>query len=301
MGTVEASSAAGPVTRFGQLEAVSSCMRELFETLERVAASDLHVLLVGEAGTEKEAIARAIHEKSARGARPFVVLDGSGVQDSEELSAGLERAEGGTLFLAHVDGLLAEPQARLARALSQHSARQDGSEPALRGAPRLLSSTTQDLRTSVQQQEFSGDLYFQLTGALVSVPPLRARPEDLRLLVQSLLAKLGHPNTGITNGALALLELRCWPGNLLELENALRLALAFADGGELEARHFRFDDETDDAALARLPLGGQPLARLERAAILQTLALTRGAKSRAARLLGIAVSTLYDKLKKYEL
>jgi len=135
------------------------------------------------------------------------------------------------------------------------------------------------------------------------VPSLRRRLDDLPYLVPSLLSSLGRPDLVVAESAYAVLQSHSWPGNVRELKNALACALAFVDPGAhaLEASHLRLLKATEDDAsrLDNLPLGGQALEQIERVAIRQTMAQTDGNKMYAARTLGIAVSTLYEKLKKY--
>jgi DNA-binding NtrC family response regulator len=141
-----------------------------------------------------------------------------------------------------------------------------------------------------------------LAGALVRVPALRERLDDLPLLVPRLLSDLGRSDLRVADSTLQALKAHAWPGNVRELKNVLAYAMAFVDGSVLEARHLRFLGTAQNACpLEHLPLGGQTLEQIERAAIKQTLVQTSGNKVHAARTLGIAVSTLYEKLKKYQI
>jgi len=156
---------------------------------------------------------------------------------------------------------------------------------------RVVAATNRDLRADV--------------AAGRSVPPLRKRLDDLPQLVYSLLADLGQPDLRVSDAAFMALRAHAWPGNVRELKNALACAIAFVEPGAvvLEQKHLRLLHETrsDTSNLDGLPLAGQALERIERAAIRQTLAQAEGNKMYAARALGIAVSTLYEKLKKYGL
>jgi DNA-binding NtrC family response regulator len=169
---------------------------------------------------------------------------------------------------------------------------------------RIVAATNRDLGALVAAKQFRQDLYFRLAAAIVRLPALRERLEDIPLLAPRLLQDLGRGDVVLTETTLAALRAHQWPGNVRELRNVLACALAFVDpgSGALEPRHLRFiDAPTDEVVLDRLPLGGHPLAQLERAAIRQTLHAARGNKVQAARTLGIAPSTLYEKLKKYGL
>jgi len=307
-------------TEFGTLRAASSSMCELFTLLTRLAPTEITVTLIGETGTGKDVLARAIHAESLRAAGPFAVFDCGAVApnlvESElfghergsftgalaSYAGAFERANGGTLFLDEVGELPLDLQPRLLRALENRSVRRVGGTTDKPIDLRVIAATNRDLKVRVAKSLFREDLYFRLAAAVVPVPPLRARLEDLATLVPELLASLGHPDVAVGPEVFEALRGRSWPGNVRELKNTLACAMTFVEAGRLEEDHLRLSPPgVDESDLDRLPLGGQPLARIERAAIKQTLALTGGMKARAAQSLGIAVSTLYDKLKKYEL
>ena len=167
---------------------------------------------------------------------------------------------------------------------------------------RILAATNRDLGALVAARQFRQDLYFRLSAAIVSLPPLRERLGDLPHLVTRLLADLGREDIGVIEETLNVLRSHPWPGNVRELKNVLACAIAFVDTGTLQPRHLRFvDPPAEQTMLDRLPLGGHALHVLERAAIKQTLARVSGNRVHAARTLGIAPSTLYEKLRKYEL
>jgi DNA-binding NtrC family response regulator len=305
---------------FGKLEASSTAMREVFTLLRRLAPTEITVTLIGETGTGKDVLARAIHAASARSEAPFVVFDCGAVAPNlveSELfghergsftgamashAGAFERAHGGTLFLDEVGELPLDLQPRLLRALENRSVRRVGGTVDRPVDLRIVAATNRDLKVRVTKNLFREDLYFRLAAAVVPVPPLRARLEDLALIVPQLLASLGQGDVRIDPQVFDALRAQSWPGNVRQLKNAIACALTFVDAGVLEAEHLRLSPpELDESDLDRLPLGGQSLAAIERAAIKQTLALTGGMKARAAQALGIAVSTLYDKLKKYEI
>jgi transcriptional regulator with PAS, ATPase and Fis domain len=214
-----------------------------------------------------------------------------------------ERAHGGTLFLDEIGEMPVELQPRLLRALESRSVRRVGGKQERKIDVRIVAATNRDLRNDVANGKFREDLFFRLAVAVVPVPALRRRLDDLPYLVPSLLSALGRPDLGVTDSAFAVLQSHSWPGNVRELKNALACALAFVDPGAhtLDPSHLRLLKATEDDAsrLDNLPLGGQCLEHIERAAIRQTMAQTDGNKTYAARTLGIAVSTLYEKLKKY--
>jgi DNA-binding NtrC family response regulator len=303
--------------RLGSLTALSPLMYEVFALVERFAPTGITVLLSGETGTGKDVLAHALHRASAAAAGPFVVFDCGAVPpnlvESElfghergaftgalaEHTGAFERARGGTLFLDEIGELPLDLQPRLLRALDSRSVRRVGGTRDRRVDVRIVAATNRDLPAQVAGKQFREDLYFRLAGAQIHLPPLRDRLEDLALLVPRILEDLGRHETRLGEGTLAALSAHTWPGNVRELKNTLACALAFVDAGVLEPRHLRFVAAAPENPLDRLPLGGHTLKALERAAIKQALILHGGSRVRAAKALGIAASTLYEKLKKH--
>jgi DNA-binding NtrC family response regulator len=276
-------------------------MKHAFALLARVASTEVTIVLIGEPGTGKRVLARTVHELSARASRPFVTHDCS--EDAHSLlsdTGPLEQARGGTLFLREIGALPLDLQQRLLRVLEQRAGSGPGSQTG--HELRLMASSTSDLRARVSAGLFRDDLYLGLASASVLVPPLRERREDVPSLVSDLLRGLGRPEVGVSADVFELLDTRTFPGNVRELKNALACALPYVEASALEARHLLLAASAfEEPDLDRLPLGGTTLEQLERAAIKQTLARLGGVKSKAAQALGIAVSTLYEKLKKYGL
>jgi DNA-binding NtrC family response regulator len=294
-------------------------MRRVFELLDPLARAEVTITLTGETGTGKDVLARAVHERSARQDGPFVVFDcgavAANLAESELLGhergaftgavaahrGAFERADGGTLFLDELGELPLDLQTRLLRVLSNSSLRRVGGTRDLPVNVRVVAATNRDLLAEVAAGRFRQDLYFRLATAVVHVPPLRDRLDDIPLLVTRLLEDLDRPDVQLDPAALALLASRNWPGNVRELKNNLAFALAFLDGPILEARHFVTHNVPEAKVdLTHLPLGGLKLESIERVAIKQTLDQARGNKTRAAQMLGIAPSTLYEKLKRYQ-
>jgi len=311
-----------PVRTFGPLAAVSPAMHEVVDLLDRFARTHVTVTLLGETGTGKDIVAHALHSESARANGPFVVFDCGAVApnlaESELLghergaftgavsahAGAFERANGGTLFLDEIGELPLDLQPRLLRVLEGRRVRRVGGTKDRPLDVRIICATHRDLRAGVTAGLFRQDLYFRLAAAVVAMPPLRDRLEDLPLLARSLLDDLGYGNLKIGESTLRVLGAHTWPGNVRELKNALACAAAFVDGsGALDSHHLRLlsSDREEQSGIDRLPLGGQTLERIERVAIQQTMARTEGNKVHAAHALGIAVSTLYEKLKKYDL
>jgi len=297
----------------------SPAMRRVFELLNPLARAEVTITLTGETGTGKDVLARTVHERSSRQEGPFVVFDcgavAANLAESELLGhergaftgavaahrGAFERANGGTLFLDEIGELPLDLQTRLLRVLSNSSVRRVGGTRDLPVDVRVVAATNRDLLAEVAAGRFRQDLYFRLATAVVHVPPLRDRIEDIPVLVARLLEDLDRGDVEVSRGAIELLSSRSWPGNVRELKNNLAFAMAFLDGPVLEARHLVMpsipESKTD---LTQLPLAGIKLESIERVAIEQTLGQTKGNKARAAQMLGIAPSTLYEKLKKYQ-
>ena len=304
-----------------KLVAASSSMSRVLELLEPLARAEVTVTLIGETGTGKDVLARTIHQQSSRRDGPFVVFDcgavAANLAESELLGhergaftgavgthvGAFERAHGGTLFLDEIGELPLELQTRLLRLLGNSSVRRVGGTEDRPFDVRIVAATNRDLQTEVSAGRFRRDLYFRLAAAVVQIPPLRERIEDIPALSARLLEDLGRGDVRISQDALQALASRSWRGNVRELKNTLACAIAFLDGALLEARHLIVPSPGEDPeqeSVDQLSLGGLKLACIERAAIEQTLRLTAGNKARAAELLGIAPSTLYEKLKKYQ-
>jgi two-component system NtrC family response regulator len=300
--------------------AVSRAMNEMFSVIGRLAPTDVTVTLTGETGTGKDVFAHLVHDLSPRATRPFVVFDCGAVPanlvESElfghergaftgahaEHPGAFERAAGGTLFLDEIGELPLELQPRLLRALDNRLVRRVGGTKDRKVDVRIIAATNRDLGALVAAKQFRQDLYFRLAAAVVNLPPLRERLDDLPILVPRLLKDLGRDEVRVADPTIEALRAHLWPGNVRELKNVIACSLAFVEAGVLEPRHLRFiAPPAEEAALDRLPLGGHSLVSLERAAIRQTLLAARGNKVHAAKALGIAPSTLYEKLKKYGL
>jgi DNA-binding NtrC family response regulator len=310
-------------TRFGPAVGASPPMRRLFALFARLASTELGITLIGETGTGKDVLARAIHEASPRAARPFVVFDCGAVAPSlieselfghekgaftgavAERQGAFERAHGGTLLLDEIGELSIDLQPKLLRALEQRCVRRVGGSEDIEVDVRILAATNRDLEKAVRAGKFREDLFFRLSAAMLDVPPLRERKEDLPALAAHFLAESGRSLT-LAPETLAALASYDWPGNVRELRNAIAGALAMADGPTLLPEHLVFFRRqparaTTPATAVPAVAAGPSLEHAERAAIEQALQQAGGNKTRAARALGIASSTLYEKIKKYAL
>jgi DNA-binding NtrC family response regulator len=313
---------AGVPSSFGPAIGTSVAMRRLFALLTRLAPTELTVTLIGETGTGKDVLAQAIHAASARANQPFVVFDCGAVAPTlieSELfghekgaftgavsarQGAFERAHGGTLFLDEIGELSLELQPKLLRALEQRKVRRVGGAQDLPFDIRVIAATNRDLEAEVGRGLFRQDLFFRLSAAVLRVPPLRERLEDLPALVTRFLADAGGKLTAAPE-TLEVLAAYEWPGNVRELKNAIAAAAAVADSAVLAPKDLMFFRPQKAAArapsAASLPLAGQSLEALEKAAIEQTMRHCGGNRTKTAKALGIAASTLYEKIKKYGL
>jgi two-component system response regulator HydG len=267
---------------------------------------DVPVLIVGETGTGKGFVARRIHDRSARTALPFVEINGASLSatfleselfghergaftDAKQAKRGLLEVAGrGTLFLDEVGELVMDVQPKLLKVLEERSFRRLGGTTELPSEARVLAATNQPLEQRMREGRFRADLFYRLQVLTLTLPPLRDRPGELATLAQSFLPR----GARLSTGALRSIERYAWPGNVRELKNTLWRAALLAEGAEIEARHLSLPDSSG----APSPAPPVTLAEAERAAILAAMDATGGNRVQAARRLGIARSTLLEKL-----
>ncbi|MBK7865441.1 MAG: sigma 54-interacting transcriptional regulator [Archangiaceae bacterium] len=242
-----------PRTSFGEAVGAGPAMQRLFGVLERVARSDSPVLLEAETGTGKDVLARGLHGASNRARGPYLVLDcaaltaslvesdlfghaaGAFTGASGARKGAFERADGGTLFLDEVGELPLPLQPKLLRALEAGTVRPVGGDLDLSVDVRVIAATHQSLESRVAAGTFREDLYYRLAVIPLKVPPLRERLEDLPVLVEHLLARLGQSGHPLPESFWRFAHAHRWPGNVRELHNALERALAGVDFGDASA------------------------------------------------------------------
>jgi transcriptional regulator with PAS, ATPase and Fis domain len=307
--------------RFGELVGASAAMREVFAVLERVAPTDVSVLVLGETGTGKELAARALHSHSRRSEKPFVVFDCGAVAPNlieselfghekgaftdavKSRQGAFELAQEGTIFLDEIGELTPSLQPKLLRALDQREIKRVGAEQPLGINVRVIAATNKNLEKEVQAGRFREDLYYRLSVVSVFMPPLRKRKEDIEKIAEHLLpgisSEMGKKLTGLSPEAAEALRIYPWPGNVRELKNVLERAAALSDGERIEVRDLFLSQGKRSITIEGL--SGKTLEEIEKAAIHATLKSVSGNKTAAAKALGIAYSTLYEKMKKYEM
>src|SRR5262245_4472770 len=237
-------------SRLGQLLGRSPAMRQVYRTIERMAASHVNVLISGESGTGKELVARAIHDLGARAKGPFVAINCAAIPetlieselfghekgaftDAAERRIGrFEQAKGGTLFLDEIGELQQGVQAKLLRALQERTIERIGGREPISVDARLVAATNRHLAKEVADGRFRNDLYYRIHVVSVALPPLRERREDVKLLAEEFLGRagtqVGRPGLKLSRSALGTLERYSWPGNVRELENAIEHAVALS-------------------------------------------------------------------------
>ncbi|MEC7496809.1 MAG: sigma-54 dependent transcriptional regulator, partial [Planctomycetota bacterium] len=284
------------------------------------------ILITGESGTGKELVARALHDSSARKAKPFIAVNCAALPealieselfghakgaftDARDARKGLfAQADGGTLFLDEIGDLPLNLQAKLLRVLEQQTIRPIGSDQEQAIDVRVLSATHQDLEAKVEREEFRQDLYYRLNVIEIEVPPLRARGNDVLLLAHTFLQqfaeKSGKAVVGIAEPAATKLLDYDWPGNVRELRNVLERAVAMTQYDrvivdDLPARVQQFT-RNEFVFGSEDPSNLVSLAELEQRYIVHVLQMVGNNRTRAARLLGLDRKTLYRKLKAQE-
>ena len=308
----------------GQMIGSSPAYRRMLSLVEQVADSSATILIQGESGAGKELVARTIHERSGRRAGPFVAVNCAALPETlleSELfgyekgaftgAAGrkegrFELANTDTLFLDEVADLSLVTQPKILRVLQEGEFERLGGTRTLQVDVRIVAATNQDLAEMVKEKRFREDLYYRLNVITVRVPPLRERHEDIRLLAQHYLrvyaAKNGRKLESFSNEALERLESYKWPGNVRELENLIERTVLLARKDRIDA-----EDLPEEVAGVKRPprdaileLVGTPLAEIEQRLLDETLRITGGNKTQAAKLLGIDVRTVARKLERRE-
>ena len=298
-------------------------MRLVYRLVAHVAASKISVIVLGETGTGKENVAEAMHRWSDRASGPFVRLNCAAVPENlveSELfghekgaftgaltaKPGLiESAHGGTLFLDEVGEMPAAAQVKLLRVLEDRTVQRIG---ALAPRPidiRVVSATHRDLEARVREGAFRADLYYRLNGVTLTIPPLRARVQEIPDLAEAFAIRAAQdakrPPPKIAPHAMAVLRRHTWPGNVRELRNVIERAVVLARGGVIEAEGLLDPNLVGGPSVEHPPAPtlGDQMADIEKARILEALADCRGNQSEAARVLGIPRRTLVRRLRDY--
>jgi two-component system response regulator AtoC len=303
-------------------------MGQIYQLVDRIAAGSISVLLLGETGVGKEVVARAIHQRSARSEKPFVVFDCAAVAPNlieselfghvkgaftganENRDGAFVQADGGTLFLDEIGELALELQPKLLRALEQHSVRPVGGGKEVPVDVRIIAATHRSLEREITKARFREDLFYRLNGISLLVPPLRERRDEIMALATAFLANASQKAGAalmpqLSSEAEELLSAYGWPGNVRELRNAMERALLLCDGPLILPEHLPLDNmKATVARTSTIARGSESnlaaqIDALEQERILTVLADCGGNQSRAARQLGISRKTLLARLDAY--
>ena len=315
-------------SQFESILAKSPAMGEIFRTITKIADFKTTVLIQGESGVGKELVARAVHARSSRKNHPFVPINCGAIPenlleselfghkkgaftDANSDRRGLfEEADGGTLFLDEIGELPLNLQVKLLRVLQEESSRRLGDSRYVKVDVRIITATHRDLAAEAKAGRFREDLFYRINVLPIVIPPLRARKEDINLLIDHFLtrnnARLGTQIRGLTADARKLLLEYTWPGNVRELENTIERAMVLCDGDVIDAHDLpeRLREALDPVQV-QLATGElsvkKTTAAIEEILIRRALQKTRGNRTRAAELLEISHRALLYKIKDYKI
>jgi DNA-binding NtrC family response regulator len=312
--------------RFENLIGSGSAMAQVFETIRKVAETDLTVLVRGESGTGKELVAQALHQRSPRRTRPFVAVNCAAISrelveselfghergaftGADARRAGrFEAASGGTIFLDEIGDMPTATQAKVLRVLQERTFERVGGQQPVEVDVRVVAATHRDLEDEVRRGRFREDLYYRLKVVEVELPALRERPEDVPALVEHFLTalseRLSRPKMPIAPAALARLARHAWPGNARELRNVVEQAAVLAGGPAIEEEDLRLpaapanDGAPGEAVEGRFSdAKRQAVESFERSFLLAALRANGGNVSRTAAAIGMVRQSLQQKIR----
>ncbi|MDQ0565013.1 PEP-CTERM-box response regulator transcription factor [Erythrobacter citreus] len=309
-------------TVLGSMITAAPEMAKVARTIERVAPTNVSVMLLGASGTGKELLARGVHDCSVRKDGSFVAINCAAIPENlleselfghekgaftgavKTTPGKIELADGGTLFLDEVGDIPLPLQVKLLRFLQERTIERVGGRKAISVDTRIVCATHQDLEAMIGAGTFREDLFYRLAEIVVKVPPLSERPGDAVLLAKHFLTRLAkemNPQVkGFAPDALAAIDSWAWPGNVRELENRVKRAVIMADSKLVTAEDLDLTQSAADGADIALNLKAAR-EQADRRMIRQALARSEGNISNTAKLLGISRPTLYDLLKQYDL
>jgi len=292
----------------------TTCMREVFEIIDKVACTDATVLILGESGTGKELAARSVHIKSNRANSPFIAINCASLSEhlleselfghekgaftgAHKAKPGrFELADGGTLFLDEIGELPGGIQAKLLRAIQNGVINRVGGVNPIKVDIRLIAATNRDLKTAMENGAFREDLYYRLAVFPIRMPSLAERREDIPELISHFLAEKGYTG-GIDKDAVEILKQAPWRGNVRELFNVVERATILASGGLIDSNHLPQIEAGEKSAI-KVGVGKMTLDDMERTAILAAIRRSKGNKTEAAKILGITRRMIYSRMKK---
>ncbi|AHK80261.1 Fis family transcriptional regulator [Ectothiorhodospira haloalkaliphila] len=302
------------------LIASSPEMLKVCRTVEKVAPTDATTLLLGDSGTGKEVIARALHDLSPRSKEAFVAINCAAIPENlleselfgyekgaftganKQTKGKIEYASGGTLFLDEVGDLPMALQAKLLRFLQERVIDRIGGREGIPVDVRVVCATHQDLSGLIAEDAFREDLFYRISEITIAIPPLKDRTGDAHVLARLLLKRFadqqGRPIKGFAPDAVQAIEHHTWPGNVREMENRIKRAVIMADANQVTAEDLELSPEGEDPMMLNLR---QVRDEAEGRAVRRAMQMVDGNISRAAELLGVSRPTLYDLMKKHEM
>lgn len=311
------------LTRYESLIGQSPQMKEVYKLIDAVADTTANVIIIGESGTGKELIARAVHNKSSRANKPFIAVNcaafpreilenelfghesGAFTGALKEKHGYFEMAHQGTLFLDEIGEMPVEIQAKLLRVLEERSFRRLGGKKEISVDVRILAASNRDLEQALEDKSIREDLYYRLCVVEIEPPPLRDRLGDIEILAMEFMKTFSEKNkkpiTSISPKCLSTLTRYSWPGNVRELRNVIERAVILCRTDSLELKDLprRITSSRTSTQSISLQLG-TPLAELEKDIILRTLDQMNNNKTHAAKVLGVSLKTLHNKLNQYK-
>jgi DNA-binding NtrC family response regulator len=314
----------------------SSAMNDLRQLVRKVARTQATVLIQGESGTGKELVARALYRESPRANAPFIKLNCAAIPENlieseffghekgaftgalNKREGRFELAHGGTILLDEISEISPNVQAKLLRVLQERELERVGGNRTLKVDVRVIATTNRDLEQSVEKKEFRQDLFFRLNVVPIRVPPLRERREDVPFLAEEFMRRFGRKHgvhiRGFSEESLKVLSNHNWPGNVRELQNVVERAVILSnESGVIEPEHLGMAKPSmgdslatamGQAALAHVAPAApstdvHSLSEIEKRHILVTLEHCKGNRTQAAKLLGVSIRTLRNKLHEY--
>lgn len=313
------------VHNFGDIIGDSQEMQNMYKVIDRIAGSDVTILVRGETGTGKELVASAIHKRSKRAEEPFIKLNCAAITDTlleselfghekgaftdakETRKGRFELADGGTLFLDEIGDVSASAQVKLLRVLQEREFERVGGSKTIHVNVRLVAATNRDLEQMVKDGEFREDLYYRLNVIPIDLPPLRKRGEDIKLLVNFFLERSmqNHKKVVvITDEAMSQLMAYPWPGNVRELENTIERIVLMGTEDGISAQEMRLllpalNNSSNIEDSSSINVDNKTLEELEEEALIATLKNTDNNQAEAAKILGITQRQIGYKMKKY--
>ena len=291
-------------------------MIKICQVIEKVAPSDVSVLILGDSGTGKELLARALHELGPRVAKRFIAINCAAIPENlleselfgyergaftgavKQTRGKIELADGGTLFLDEIGDLPISLQVKLLRFLQERVLERIGGRQEIPVNVRVVCATHQNLPELIAAGTFREDLYYRISELVTKIPPLRDRQDDPILLARYFLSKFNRENNrtvrGLNGDALAAISEHDWPGNVRELENRMKRAIIMCEGNRITSADLDLEPAKDGPKPVNLKLARESA---EHQALLRALSQVDGNISQAAKLLGVSRPTLYDLLR----